>query len=50
MEYRGWTIVRDFVGYVATHDANFDGESRDWQINGFSVEEVKEEIDEREEA
>ena len=47
--YKGWTIARDYVGFVATHDANFDGESHDWQINANSVEEVKAEIDESEE-
>ena len=48
--YKGWTIVDAFVGYVATHDKNFDGESRCWQINAMTLEEIKEEIDEREEA
>jgi hypothetical protein len=46
--YKGWTITAAYIGFVATHDDRFDGESHDWQVNADTVEEVKAEIDERE--
>jgi hypothetical protein len=46
--YRGWTIANAYVGFVATHDDKFDGESPEWQINAYTLEEIKEEIDEKE--
>jgi len=49
MQYRGWTIADAWIGFVATHNDRFDGESQEWQVNGNSVEEVKELIDEKEE-
>lgn len=47
--YKGWTIATDYYGFVATHDDKFDGESSEWQINAYTVEDVKAEIDEKEE-
>jgi hypothetical protein len=43
--YKGWTITAAYVGFVATHDENFDGESHDWQVNADTIEDVKAEID-----
>ena len=47
IRYRGWTITEAYYNFVATHDRNHD-ESGLWQINGNTVEDVKAEIDERE--
>jgi len=47
ISYKGWTITAAYVGFVATHDDHFDGETGEWQINADSVEEIKEEIDDR---
>ena len=49
MKYRGWTISCAWIGYVATHDDKFDGESATWQINANTLAEIKELIDEKEE-
>jgi hypothetical protein len=48
MTYRNWTITSAYVGFVATHNDRFDGESHEWQVNGYSIEEVKDLIDEKE--
>lgn len=45
ISYRGWTITDAYVGFVATHDKNFDGENRLWQINGYSIDQIEAEID-----
>ena len=50
ISHKGWTIVAAYVGFVATHDDRFDGETGEWQINADSVEEIKEEIDDRAQA
>jgi hypothetical protein len=47
ISYKGWTIAPAYVGFVATHDACFDGESSEWQINANSVKEIQDEIDDR---
>lgn len=48
MMYRGWTIDSAYVGFVATHNERFDGESPEWQANATSIEEIKQLIDEKE--
>ena len=47
ISYKGWTITAAYIGFVATHDDRFDGETGEWQINADSVDEVKAEIDDR---
>jgi hypothetical protein len=49
IKYRDWAITTAYHNFVATHDRNHD-ESGNWQINGNSVEEIKAEIDEREDS
>lgn len=48
VSYKGWTISPEYIGFAATHDDRFDGESHDWQVNGNTAEEVMELIDEKE--